>query len=123
MSMAVVALGAAPCAWVTLSQARLGAQLDVIREESRGNYSRSVAPLQRLGYLWQTPADPTSSVGLGGGIGWAWDPTLCAALLPPSHAGRTLTENKDLAQHVRQHGAPCRVCRAGRPAPCRGAWT
>ena len=71
--------------WVTLSQSRLGAQLDVIQEESRRNFSRSVPPLQRLGYRWDLPSEPASSSGLGGGISWAWDPTLCSHLLPRFH--------------------------------------
>jgi len=32
--------------------------------------------------LWTMPSDVDSLEGLGGGITWAWDPTLCTALLP-----------------------------------------
>ena len=71
--------------WVTLSQARLGAQLDVIQEQTRNNLTRSVAPLQRLGYLWSLPEDPASTDGLGGGITWAWDGALCERLVPLFH--------------------------------------
>ena len=51
--------------WVTLSQARLGAQLYDIREQTRGNHT-SVPPLQKLGYVWSLPDDAASSAGLGG---------------------------------------------------------
>lgn len=69
--------------WVTISQARYGAQVADIRTLYDNTTAPSGKPPQQLlGYLWQTPQDPTSHDGLGGGITWAWDPNLCAQLLP-----------------------------------------
>jgi hypothetical protein len=80
LSQVTLLQGAA--AWVTLSQARFGAQIASIREQTRGNFSRPAPPLQQLGYIWSLPQDASSSAGLGGGITWAVDGKLCDALLP-----------------------------------------
>lgn len=76
--------------WVTISQVKLGAQLGDIREQMRGNFT--APPLQRLGYLWSLPDAASSSNGLGGGITWAWDPTLCERLLPRFHEDMLFVE-------------------------------
>ena len=78
--------------WVTLSQARLGAQLADIREQTRGNYTHTTPPMQSLGYLWSLPDDPSSSAGLGGGIAWAWDSSLCGQLQDRFHEDAMLFE-------------------------------
>ena len=78
--------------WVTLSQARLGAQLADIREQTRGNYTHTAPPMQSLGYLWSLPDDPSSSAGLGGGIAWAWDSSLCGQLQDRFHEDAMLFE-------------------------------
>ena len=69
--------------WVTISQSRHGAQLNTIKSQMAGeqlDYGPMVQ--QTLGYLWDLPASSTSTRGLGGGITWAWDPTLCDDLQP-----------------------------------------
>ena len=72
-------------AWISLSQARFGAKLQHIKEQVRGNYSANVPLLQRLGFIWDSPSEPSNSEGLGGGIAWAFDPTLCDKLRPRFH--------------------------------------
>lgn len=74
---------------MTISQARFGAQLEDIRllynyTNASGSPQPGVSPAlehasaqQTLGFLWTLPADPSSHRGLGGGLTWAWDPTLC----------------------------------------------
>ena len=74
---------AASNGWVTISQSRHGAQLNTIKSQMAGeqlDYGPMVQ--QTLGYLWDLPASSTSTRGLGGGITWAWDPTLCDDLQP-----------------------------------------
>lgn len=68
--------------WVTISQVRFGAQVNHIREQTRGDYSSDMPPTSLLGYIWSMPSDPVSTEGLGGGITWAWDESLCDLLLP-----------------------------------------
>jgi hypothetical protein len=72
-------------AWVSISQARYGATIDGIYNESLGRDLGTnflVARQQSLGYLWTLPSDPLDTTGLGGTITWAWDPALCARLQP-----------------------------------------
>jgi hypothetical protein len=79
----IFALLAASSGWVTISQSRHGAQLNTIKSQMAGeqlDYGPMVQ--QTLGYLWDLPASSTSTRGLGGGITWAWDPTLCDDLQP-----------------------------------------
>lgn len=69
--------------WASISQAAWGVQLGDIQDQLRGGHTASLAnPELNLGYLWSQPADPHSTHGLGGGIAWAWDPALCASILP-----------------------------------------
>ncbi|KAL1519856.1 hypothetical protein AB1Y20_023359 [Prymnesium parvum] len=74
-------LAACACArgWVTTSQARFGAQIPAIRNESRGVVT-SLVP-QTLGYLWSYQTNSQSARGLGGSITWAWDSELCHRIL------------------------------------------
>ena len=67
--------------WVSTSQTLYGAQIAGIREQQHG-VSTGLNPYRALGYLWTLPALSTDNRGLGGGIAWAWDPTLCDSLLP-----------------------------------------
>ena len=83
--MLLLLLQCLPCAWVTLSQARFGASLDTIKRQTRGDPTGAMPLVQRLGYLWNLPKESTASAGLGGGIAWAWDATLCEKLLPRFH--------------------------------------
>lgn len=69
-------------AWSTISQSRHGVAVKTIKEQMRGTAPHVDNPNQLLGYLWSTPADSASPVGLGGGIAWAWDPALCEQLKP-----------------------------------------
>lgn len=72
--------------WVTLSQSRFGAQLADIQKQTAGNLQNVSVPLiQRLGFFWSAPQVQSSASGLGGGITWAWDSTLCSKLLPLFH--------------------------------------
>ena len=68
-------------AWVTISQSYWGAQLNDIRAQMGVNTSVAVEPVQRLGYLWTSPAESASERGMGGGLTWAIDPNLCENLL------------------------------------------
>ena len=63
-------------------QSNFGAQLPEIQQQLHG------APLpasrhwqSQLGSLWSYPLDPHSTVGLGGGVTYAWDPELCVKLM------------------------------------------
>jgi hypothetical protein len=69
-------------AWVTLSQVRFGAQVDLIQQQFHGDYSAGGSIFKRLGWIWNHPNDPASDDGLAGGITWAWDDSLCTKLLP-----------------------------------------
>ena len=68
--------------WVTISQARFGAQIDGIVQQMRG-LTTDMEPniQQKLGYLWTFPEDSDDTTGLGGGITWQWDPRLCDSIL------------------------------------------
>ena len=69
-------------AWVSISQARYGAQISDIRQLYDNTSMPSSLPVQQLlGYLWSQPTSSTSKAGLGGGITWAWDPNLCPSIL------------------------------------------
>lgn len=46
------------------------------------NYSTANSTRAALGFLWQLPEEARSSRGLGSGITWAWDDTLCDAIQP-----------------------------------------
>jgi hypothetical protein len=89
-------------AWTSISQARFGARHEAIVEELRGNVGDDYNAQRALGYLCACaltsactnarsasccecpagtlPEDPLSDHGLGGGIAFARDPMLCAAL-------------------------------------------
>lgn len=77
-------LATAP-AWVTLSQAKFGTQLDDIKAQTAGDVPQNTPLIQLLGFVWNMPSVASSSEGLGGGITWAWDPMLCDRLLPRFH--------------------------------------
>jgi len=93
--------------WATRSQTNYGAQISQIQAQMRGGpYTRhrgspagvySCTPSTEknsadsskcgqsqaeLGYLWTMPSDVSNTAGLGGGITWAWNPTLCDDLRP-----------------------------------------
>ena len=55
-------------------------ELSQIKQEMQGVVTTGVQ--QSLGYLWTLPEDSTSNDGLGGGIAYAWDPTVFDTLLP-----------------------------------------
>lgn len=82
--LALIALVALPAAdaWVTISQSYWGAQLSDIKDQMHPNTSTSVEPVLRLGYLWSEPKNTDIPDGLGGGITWAFDDTLCDEILP-----------------------------------------
>ena len=80
--LAVLGLAAPVTSWVTISQSYWGAKIDDIMLQMRPESSSSVEPVQRLGYLWSQPETTSESKGLGGGITWAFDPTLCENILP-----------------------------------------
>lgn len=72
-------------AWISISQARYGASIEHIYNESLGTFVG--APQDSLGYLWTAPQstdpqDSESSQGLGASITWAWDDALCDRLQP-----------------------------------------
>lgn len=83
--LALFALLRSSCGWVTLSQVRFGAQLETIQQQTKGTYTGSAPLIQRLGFVWSLPPVRASAEGLGGGIAWAWDSSLCDALLPRFH--------------------------------------
>ena len=71
-------------AFTTIAQSRYGAQIEDIRKLYHGNTWSSPnvsSPHQVLGYTWNKPLDSGSTVGLGGGITWAWDPALCPRIM------------------------------------------
>ena len=67
--------------WTTISQTAGSVLLANIKHAQRAN---STYPdySQRLGYIWSLPDEPAGTRGLGGGISWGWDPSLCGSLLP-----------------------------------------
>jgi len=74
-------------AWITTAQQVYGAQIDEWQLETRNQSAlgdpKSVRAVHlSRGRLWSLPEDLTSTHGLGGGITYAWDPTLCAKILP-----------------------------------------
>ena len=55
-------------AWVSISQARYGAQISDIRQLYDNTSMPSSLPVQQLlGHLWSQPTSSTSKAGLGGG--------------------------------------------------------
>ena len=81
--------------WITISQAKFGAELGAIRAQLHGNSTGDLPPDQELGYLWSLPGRPPHHhVAVGksvaaeqeplrtGGITWQWDPYLCDVLVP-----------------------------------------
>ena len=91
--------------WVTTSQSVYGAQIDQIQEQMRGVPTSRFVQAQ-LGGLWTMPLDPLSTVGLGGGITWAWDPALCDAIMP------TFSEDVIFAEFITCDDAKAAVARA-----------
>lgn len=70
-------------AWVSATQQGFGTSVAQIRNESFGLEVPGATPDSSLGLLWTLPLRVEEQVGLGGGsITWAWDKTLCDALLP-----------------------------------------
>lgn len=89
MEVAERACAGPTCGHPCVARARSTALSATSRPTSRpslthqiARFSRTLSCAELLGYLWTLPDDPTSHVGLGGGITWAWDPALCDALLP-----------------------------------------
>ncbi|KAL1523530.1 hypothetical protein AB1Y20_018467 [Prymnesium parvum] len=80
VALLLAAGGERVLAFTSLSQSKFGAQLDQIRQEMRG--FPTTAQDRALGFLWTLPADPTSDAGLGGGIAYAWDPSVFTTVLP-----------------------------------------
>lgn len=89
-STALVAMIVAPArCWITISQARFGAEAADFAASTHimsasGTVLSYDPPDKSLGYLWSAPRRgyPLSERGLGHSITWAWDPELCDALLP-----------------------------------------
>uniref|UniRef100_A0A7S2HJS0 Peptidase M10 metallopeptidase domain-containing protein n=1 Tax=Haptolina brevifila TaxID=156173 RepID=A0A7S2HJS0_9EUKA len=72
-------------AWISTSQARFGATIEGIYNESLGlvlDVELTVARQQSLGYRWTLPDNARDNRGLGGSITWAWDKDLCDRMLP-----------------------------------------
>ena len=74
-------------AWVSTSQARYGASIELIQDESLGLDAITPAGVHQqqqmsLGYLWSLPADSSDDRGLGGSITWAFDEKICDDILP-----------------------------------------
>lgn len=67
-------------AFVTSSQALRQVQLESMRKLHHSNYTGFY--LHTLGFLWTYPAEPQENRGLGGGIAWAWDDSICERLRP-----------------------------------------
>lgn len=94
---ALVVLGTLPFvqAWVTTAQARLGVSLEDIARMMHGQPRPvDLHPQVELSMLWTHNPEGLPYAagteewrreqlrGLGGGITWAWDPTLCDDLVP-----------------------------------------
>ena len=83
MLLAILAVG--PLSWATKSQTKYGVSLDAIKSQMQGGTAPNDARGE-LGALWTLHPNPTTDEekmkGLGGGITWAWDETLCDELLP-----------------------------------------
>ena len=79
------ALASLAQAWISTSQARFGATIAEIYNESIGLRSGD-NPQKSLGYLWTQPQglvnNLVSTRGLGGSITWASDERLCSELSP-----------------------------------------
>ena len=67
-------------AFVTISQSLYGADLAAFRALQNGTFTG--AATATLGFLWNFPTLTTDTRGLGGGIAWAWDDSLCPAIEP-----------------------------------------
>ena len=72
-------------AWVTISQSWHGAQIDDIRIQMGPNNqtdpNRQFSATRKLNYVWTEPALSSDSFGLGGGLTWAFDMSMCGMLL------------------------------------------
>lgn len=85
LGAAFLATGAT--AWITTAQQLYGGQIEEWQLETRndtglGDPTSLAAQYLSRGRLWSMPEDSMSTHGLGGGITWAWDPSLCSKLLP-----------------------------------------
>ena len=81
--LALLALTAIPVAdgWVTISQSYWGAQISDIKDQMGPTTRTTVEPVLRLGYLWSEPTEQGTPEGLGDGITWAFDESLCDNIL------------------------------------------
>ncbi len=67
--------------WVTIQQTAYGSKYTDIAKRMNGSIAY-LRPDEFLGRIWHMPASSSDTYGLGGGITYAWDPNLCADLLP-----------------------------------------
>jgi hypothetical protein len=84
-AFALLASASPAAPWISVSQAKYGAQIDDLARATRG-LSRTNS-FRSLGWLWTFPRDPLDTTGLGGSITWALDPAMCAHLLPRMREG------------------------------------
>jgi hypothetical protein len=76
-----LALAGATVGWITSSQLNNnGANIKHIAGMFNGDFNQRQAAelkLKTLGYYWHQPEDVSDNRGLGGGIAWAFDDTMC----------------------------------------------
>ena len=69
--------------WITQSQALLGVRpSDIVAQLEGTPLPEGASVYSTLGFLWTFPEDSADLRGLGGGVTYAWDPSLCSRLLP-----------------------------------------
>ena len=72
--------------WTTVPQTAFGGQFSEIAasvNSARLNGSvLDIDPRRMLGRIWHLPSDSSDTLGLGGGIAYAWDPLLCDRIQP-----------------------------------------
>lgn len=84
-SVAAALVGSA-AGWVTIAQESNGAQYGMIARAMNGTWTPAEAAntpsIQLFGRIWHMPESDEDMAGLGGGIAYAWDPTLCDNIMP-----------------------------------------
>ena len=86
--------------WVTQMQSKYGATAKHAADIWAGDMSDTDSQVYKtIGYYWHAPQDVDSNRGLGGGIQWAWDDSLCTG----TRAGKDfLHEHATLEEQFRE---------------------
>ena len=96
MIAALIVTGCAAVAgWVTQMQSKFGVQAshaaDIWASDLNEKHSQIYST---MGYYWHAPQDFNSNRGLGGGIQWAWDDSLCKQTRGDQRAAASTLEDQ-----------------------------